>query len=525
MFLILSAAYIDQELQSEFGTIPPSFLPLGNKRLFRYQVELAPANEAVYLSIPESYRISAHDKVWLKAHDVAILSIPDGLNLGESLAAAYNLTINEADEHLTVLYGDTLFTQLPFGENVIGVSTVDDNYHWAEIQGDNGTWISHSLFCGSVTNQIVNGYFHFSHPKELMCLVAKAQRDFIAALNLYHSKKGLALADSSSWLDFGHINTYYKSKAQYTTQRSFNQLKITPHWIEKSSSKNGKIAAEAHWFASLPEALRLYTPQYLGSQNQDTKVSYRLEYLYLTALNELFVFAELPSKIWRQILNACMTFLQECQHYEIPCDGKGNNLNQLFGAKTHERLEDFCASRGFNTEQTWSFNGCKPVSVEHLLQTSSVYLPTQAQSLSVLHGDLCFSNILYDFRTNRVKVIDPRGITPQGEKSIYGDIRYDLAKLSHSVLGLYDWIIAGYYDVDISDFQISLSIAAHNKQQEIQAIFLELVQEKFALSKRNLYAMQIQLFLSMLPLHADDLKRQDALFANAFRLYELLIKG
>ncbi len=33
---------------------------------------------------------------------------------------------------------------------------------------------------------------------------------------------------------------------------------------------------------------------------------------------------------------------------------------------------------------------------------------------------------------------------------IYGDVRYDLAKLSHSILGLYDFIIAGYYDVDIS---------------------------------------------------------------------------
>lgn len=37
MFLIMSAAYITLELESEFGTIPPSFLPLGNRRLFQYE--------------------------------------------------------------------------------------------------------------------------------------------------------------------------------------------------------------------------------------------------------------------------------------------------------------------------------------------------------------------------------------------------------------------------------------------------------------------------------------------------------
>ena len=36
--------------------------------------------------------------------------------------------------------------------------------------------------------------------------------------------------------------------------------------------------------------------------------------------------------------------------------------------------------------------------------------------------------------------------------------------------------------------------------------------------------MQIQLFLSMLPLHADDPRRQDALMANAFRLHQLMVE-
>ncbi len=42
MFLIMSGAYVGQELESEFGRIPPSFLPLGNRPLFQHQVALAP---------------------------------------------------------------------------------------------------------------------------------------------------------------------------------------------------------------------------------------------------------------------------------------------------------------------------------------------------------------------------------------------------------------------------------------------------------------------------------------------------
>ncbi|TOH65212.1 hypothetical protein CGI75_24485, partial [Vibrio parahaemolyticus] len=54
--------------------------------------------------------------------------------------------------------------------------------------------------------------------------------------------------------------------------------------------------------------------------------------------------------------------------------------------------------------------------------------------------------------------------------------------------------------------------------------FIEMVSDKFGLSEKNLYAMQIELFLSMLPLHSDDPKRQKGLFANAFRLYKKLVR-
>jgi hypothetical protein len=62
-------------------------------------------------------------------------------------------------------------------------------------------------------------------------------------------------------------------------------------------------------------------------------------------------------------------------------------------------------------------------------------------------------------------------------------------------------------------------IYAGDTQKQIRALFLEMVAKRFALTARQLAAMQVQLFLSMLPLHSDDRDRQLALLANALRLY------
>ena len=60
MLLITSAAYIDQGLKTEFGKIPPSFLPLQNKRLFEHQFKISDEKQ-IHLSVPDSYNISKVD--------------------------------------------------------------------------------------------------------------------------------------------------------------------------------------------------------------------------------------------------------------------------------------------------------------------------------------------------------------------------------------------------------------------------------------------------------------------------------
>jgi len=521
MFLIMSGSYIQSELNAEFGHIPPSFLPLGNKRLFQHQVKLALDGCKIYLSVPEDYHINQVDRDWLSNNNVSLLQTPSSLNLGEGLVACLNLMEESPSSPLHLLFGDTLFSQLPEGADILAVSEAKSNYQWSSVSNNDIEWLAES----ATNSSVVCGYFKFNEPRKLIRNITQEKWDFIKGIDRYKKETGLSQIKVIDWYDFGHVNTYYHSKAAFTTQRSFNELTINPRFIEKSSIKNHKIKAEANWFDSLPVMLKCYIPQYLGhTESIDGKFSYRLEYLHNTALNELYVFSEMPNSIWDNILNHCLNFIQDCNAEVAPPNAISQNISQLFGSKTLERLDEFKAVKDFNLSDTWNFNDELSVSIEQILVESEKYLPSDKELSTLMHGDFCFSNILYDFRANRIKTIDPRGMTPSSDITIYGDTRYDLAKLSHSILGMYDWIVAGYHEtnVDWLKRKIKITISGEVKHKDTQSAFIEMVGKKYGITAANLYAMQLQLFLSMLPLHADDPYRQEGLFANVFRLYQIM---
>jgi hypothetical protein len=521
MFLIMSGSYVQSELNAEFGHIPPSFLPLGNKRLFQHQIKLAPTGCKVYLSVPEDYIVNKVDYDWLEDHDVYLLQTPCKLNIGQALVACLNLIDEPINSPLHLLFGDTLFSQLPVGGDILAVSKTKSNYQWSRVNNDDIDWLTDS----ANNSNVVCGYFKFNEPRKIIRNITQEKWDFIKGIDRYKKETGLSQVIVTDWYDFGHVNTYYHSKAAFTTQRSFNELMITPEYIEKSSIKSQKIKAEANWFITLPGMMKMYIPQYLGHlQSDEGKFSYRLEYLHNTALNELFVFSEMSNTIWQNILEHCLNFIQDCETAIAPKNTITQDINQLFSVKTKVRLDEFKAENDFRLSDKWHFNREISVSIEQVLVESQKHLPNQRKISTLMHGDFCFSNILYDFRANRIKTIDPRGVTPSGDITIYGDTCYDIAKLSHSILGMYDWIVAGYHQtqLDWKTRDITFLIAGEVKHKDTQSMFIEMVNKKHGLSAVNLYAMQIQLFLSMLPLHSDDLHRQNGLFANVFRLYQIM---
>ena len=127
----------------------------------------------------------------------------------------------------------------------------------------------------------------------------------------------------------------------------------------------------------------------------------------------------------------------------------------------------------------------------------------------LIHGDLCFSNILYDSKNKNFKLIDPRGKWGQG---ISGDLKYDVAKIRHSVVGGFDTITNVLYS-DTYNEKNGIMFDTY-KPKNYQVICEKLdSQIKQRWNVDEIKMIEGLLFISMLPLHKDDLERQLALYS------------
>lgn len=518
MILIASAAYVNAEFQTEFGRLPPAMLPVGNRRLFERQIDTLQAHfpgEPVFLSLPASYVLAPKDDVLLQRRQVRVLHNDVGLSLGDSIAAA--VAKAGGTGRLRLLHGDTWIRDLPADGDVIGIVQTRDDYAW-EVEADVGT--AEAVWCG---------YFAFEDAAAFLQALQRSN-SFTAAVRQYDGARPLRRAALDHWLDFGHVNTYFHSRAGLTTERAFNTLQISDGCVRKSGTPAVKIDAERRWFEGLPTSLRVFAPQLIDHGNVDGQAFYVLEYLPLPPLNELFVHGRNPVFHWDKVFALCADFLRRCSEQPLPPPRRaavGEDARRLVEDKTWERLSRYIAEAGHpGLDVPNRLNGLRLPPLREIVEDCLRRHAGTHPVPGVMHGDFCLSNILFDSRADRIKVIDPRGLDAGGGFAMHGDLRYDLAKLTHSVLGLYDHIVAGACDArqdwqpDVANLELTVYI-----DERVQAIQAAFAARRFLPDTTPLQVLPltILLFLSMLPLHADNPQRQTALLANALRLYADLI--
>lgn len=527
VFLISSGAYVEPELEAEFGRLPPAFLPLGNRRLFVHQRRaLGDAPGRLLLSLPEDFEPEPHDLVHLGRLGFEIIKVPVGLSLGQSVVYVINVTAT-AGADLAILHGDTLIDKIDWNEtDVVSVaSPAPPSYHWGYVRRHyEGIALADEDPDGEDT-AVLTGFFSFGSAALLVQSVTHTGGDFLRGIVGYSQQRPLRTVRAGKWLDFGHNTTYHLSRQTVTTEREFNTLVADRRRITKSGNDHRKIGAEAHWYETLPPPLRVYTPAYLGLQEESASTSYSIEYLHLPTLSDLFVFGRLPRRAWEQMLSACDEFLTACANYPAPSADRPRRT--LYLEKTLERLEAFARSTGLSLADPCRFGGAWLPTLEQMARLTASAIPeATATHLTLVHGDFCFSNILYDVRSQRVRAIDPRGLDAEGSSSPYGDRRYDIGKLHHSAVGKYDLIMAGaMYLERHGPLDFELKLPDSESTRAVREVFLAHSFAGLSLSAAAAHPISILLFLSMLPLHSDGVERQLALLANAMRLFLELDAG
>jgi aminoglycoside phosphotransferase len=332
---------------------------------------------------------------------------------------------------------------------------------------------------------------------------------------------------AKTWLDCGNPDRQASSHRSLLQARAFNELSIDPvlGTLTKRSRNVAKLVDEIEYLRRLPADLAVLFPRVIDASTTEEPPWVRMEYYGYPTLSEVFLFENVDPGIWERILEHLRRVLEEGfgrHRRPLPADA----VRAMYLGKTRARLEALTGELEslVRHEGEMVVNGSPARGLKALWPEIEAAVEAPAQNRAgelegaVIHGDLCLSNILYDLRSGIVKLVDPRGSF--GEVGLYGDPRYDVAKLYHSVYGLYDFIVNDLFSVrrwmEGDRLHLELELPARPEHREIRRRFEGIFFPAF--DRDEILLITGLLFASMPALHYDDPQRQLAMLTRAIQL-------
>ena len=248
----------------------------------------------------------------------------------------------------------------------------------------------------------------------------------------------------------------------------------------------------------------------------------KLEYIPYPTLSDIWLYGNFSNVLWIKIIDDLFEIAQLFNKYHK--DVTIQDYNSIYFKKSIHRINELIKLNNLFKEifheqfitingkefQNWSILKDKVKS-----KINDLY---KNEDNCLIHGDLYFSNILYDTKNAAFKLIDPRGKWGQG---LAGDIKYDIAKIRHSIVGGFDAITNGLYSVSYDKKNGIIFDVYKPKNYETISNRLDFnIKQRWKLDDIKL--IEGLLFISMLPLHNDNLERQLALYSTGiYRLNEI----
>lgn len=256
--------------------------------------------------------------------------------------------------------------------------------------------------------------------------------------------------------------------------RSFNNITFVEDKVIKTSTEKEKLISEYKHYYLMSEKMQRHLVKPYDLCTEGNQVSYSMKRHSDENTGSMYAKGELSHLEFTKIISAVDDFRKNARKILMGRKEAEPIRNQLTVEKSRSRsLELYSATyQKFDTIISSSLLSRLEKAVKEIGDAHSITLVES-------HGDLCLSNILACYDGN-VRFLDPRGAD-----SIWLDEYYDMAKLSQSILGGYDFIIN-----DIPE--------AHNSQ--IQDMFLGYLKNQ-GLSYNLVRVYEASLFISMCPLH------------------------
>ncbi|WP_128893897.1 hypothetical protein [Longirhabdus pacifica] len=299
--------------------------------------------------------------------------------------------------------------------------------------------------------------------------------------------------------------------------RYFNTITYdsTSGCITKRSTDEQKLKQEINWYLNLPSALHHYIPTIENYSLEDGNVFITMEYVPYQTLHETY----LQHPDWdkkERFFSRLLSVYRDFSAYD-EVSVTSTHLFEMYIEKTLTRL------RKLLQQQAWAkaiYDKGKVVINHHPYPCPLTFLEQNQASLAslfrdpvpqLIHGDLCFSNLFTAEEGEKIIMIDPRGSFAL--PGIYGDGRYDVAKVRHSLSG-YEHIISDRFYVMQHDNNMEYGICQHWEHKKWKEMWDELC----PVPLHEIKVIESLLFLSMVPLHVDQPARQLVMYGLGTKL-------
>ena len=524
--LILSGGKIPKELEKIFGKISSGLIPINGKPVIFNTIDELINHGYNKIAITVGYNkkhlmkiLCSHYKNKIK---IDFIEVDWKKSPGNSII---NSLKNIEEEKLLIILGDTMINDRYFKfvekqkDFVIASKNFSDSSKWCVIKTKNNEINSiYDKKIGLDTSfAALIGVYFFSDVKTLKTISKKFQYnkklEISSLLKAYKKINKILVKTELNWYDLGHRNNYFNSKKELLQSRFFNYLELDEKngIVTKKSRNVEKLNNEINWYKLIPEPIKTITPKIISSKiGHDPNLV--MEHIDFSTLTEIWLFGNIDYKRWEIIFDNLKNIINVFQKYKKKVNRA--DYEQIYIVKTNERIQQLLSSNNKFRKLLYYdniiINGKKYDNWEII---SKKIFPLIKKLFSkedncILHGDLCFSNILYNIQNNQYKIIDPRG---KWGENIFGDIKYDLAKLRHSLVGGYDSINNGLFYIEHKNNSLRIDVLKPSLYKKISKEFDLWISKKWNLEHIKL--IEGLLFISMIPLHKEDLKKQLAFYA------------
>ncbi len=535
--LIPSAKLVPEELQ-RIGKLPPIIYPMNEGIVFDYLFkQYADRTEKMVIVCYENAdKVHRRLKPYSGNH-VQVLDLPELQDLGHTVY--YGL--QQIDGSVIINFADTLVMDsiYDFKEDCFfySESAPSDTWSFFEEQGGiltgiydkTNAWMKNTrkLFVGVF--QIMDSVLFRQCLESAFNEEELGMSSFYFALKLYSQTRPLKAIRTDNWFDIGHADRYFHSKVEVQA-REFNHIRIDQKRgiLRKTSDDREKFIGEVLWYLKLPADIEYVRPRIFTYSTKYMDPFIEMEYYSYHTLHELFLYGDIAAWQWQDIFERIRFILKDFRRYRVEGDGIKRSLEDVYLHKTLKRLErlsEDASFRAFFTNSMW-INGIEYRSLDEICGILKSKIPSflyDVDSFCIIHGDLCFANIMVDSNFQFIKVIDPRG--KFGEYDIYGDPRYELAKLFHSVEGKYDYIIQDLMNVECEPERAILNYRIYERQRnfDLLEIFRQVFRDEIGDDLKRIELIEALLFLSMIPLHGESRKHQYAMLGTGIEILARVI--